>query len=234
MLKRFMVPKSALSLLVLLVLSLAATTSFAELIGEPSKADRDVKPAPVEAADDKNSEADQKEKAVVTKKSVEVLLAGVDKASADAFNVLWNATVFEDEKIGYSGELSKNVEAFRVLWASPKAGELFEALGQAATPVGRLYGAAGLYHFDPKGFEVAIKRLRGQSQDRVERMSGCMAFSESVGDILESNEPKVVRLNPGQTLMDWFKLHKEGHLDLIGGGYTGEFAGMDVVVRPTK
>jgi hypothetical protein len=74
----------------------------------------------------------------------------------DAFDLLHVAEAFEDTHVGYSGELSRYVAAFRVVLADPHAGAGFHALVADATPAGRLYGAAGLYYADPSPIEARI------------------------------------------------------------------------------
>lgn len=63
---------------------------------------------------------------------------------ADALAALRTAETFDDAHVGYAGELSGYVAAFRVVLVEPNASASFHALVLHGTPAGRLYGAAGL------------------------------------------------------------------------------------------
>ncbi|MCC7073782.1 MAG: hypothetical protein IT383_20905 [Deltaproteobacteria bacterium] len=144
-------------------------------------------------------------------------------APADALARLRTATVFQDDAVGYAGALSDNVAAFRVLFDSPDAARSFGALAREGSLVGRLYAAIGLKHHDPTAFAMTLAALRRHADERVLTQFGCLGGSERVGELLRSGDAAVVRLAPGETVPAWLKAHGSGHLDVEGGGYTGEF-----------
>lgn len=140
-----------------------------------------------------------------------------------AWEKLKRATVFEDVKVGEGGELSENVAALRILSASPGAQEALRRLAREAGTVGKLYAAIGLYEHDKAGFAQVMATLRQQKDAPVQILMGCRGGQITVGELLESEDPKAMRLKPGQAALEWFKLHDYGPIDIAGGGYTSMF-----------
>lgn len=149
--------------------------------------------------------------------------AGGEVTPQEALQTLLTAEVFEDVRVGYAGQLSTNVRALRVLYASPEAKTLLVKLGQEGSTVGQLYAAIGLHDLDKAAAAQVRQVLRGKSEQHVLSQMGCLGGGFKVGELLERQEPDAVRLQPGQSLEDWFKAHKSGRLDIAGGGYSASF-----------
>ena len=144
----------------------------------------------------------------------------------EAYRVLVATEVFADRAVGYSGTLSDQVRAFRVLMARPNAGAIFNTLFRDATNAGKLYALCGLYHHDRTAFAAARAAMFPLASVRVRTQFGCMGGSEPIGALIESNEPNAVRLAPGQTLEQWLNANGgSGVYDIAGGGYPVSFAG---------
>lgn len=168
-----------------------------------------------------NAEARAMARPLSASERAEVSAAGSNVAQA--FETLHNATTFEDTRVGYSGDISTNARAFHAIHTSADAAAVFGVLARSGTAVGRLYGAIGLRHHDPKAFKVVVADLRKASHVNVETLMGCMGGGDTVGGLLEDTSADAVRLKPGQTLDAWFAHHKRGALDVVGGGYTATF-----------
>jgi len=137
--------------------------------------------------------------------------------TADAVALLRKASRFEDTHVGYGGELSVYVAAFRVVLADPSAKEHFNGLVDDATIAGKLYGAAGLYFADPPAFDAALAKLSSAGGD-VMWQRGCMVDQEKVADVIRSKEKNRIEVEKGKTLRAWFDTNKDGgHDDLAGG-----------------
>jgi hypothetical protein len=137
--------------------------------------------------------------------------------AAEAVDVLRAADVFEDTHVGYAGQLSRYVAAFRLVLADPGASAAFHSLVNQATPAGRLYGAAGLYFADPPAFDSALARLAAAGGD-VRTQHGCLRMEEPIATVIRTGEPKRIVVAQGTTLASWFATHPDGaHCDLAGG-----------------
>lgn len=140
-----------------------------------------------------------------------------------ALQVLLRAQVFEDDAISFDGHESDGVRAFRVLFAQPDAAARFLRLSEQATLAGRLYGLIGLRHFDRAAFDGARRSLEHVADQRVDAQFGCSGLSLRVGELVQSTRRDAVRLEAGETLDAWLRVHKTGELDIVGGGYTAKF-----------
>jgi hypothetical protein len=137
--------------------------------------------------------------------------------AAEALEVLRAADTFEDTHVGYGGELSRYVAAFRVVLADPGAGAAFHSLVDRATPAGRLYGAAGLYFADPPAFDVALARIAAAGGE-VPTKHGCSSMVEPIASVIRAAAPTRIVVEHGETLTSWFAAHpKGGPCDLAGG-----------------
>jgi hypothetical protein len=137
--------------------------------------------------------------------------------AAEATEILRSADAFEDTHVGYGGELSRYVAAFRVVLADPGASVAFHDLADRGTPAGRLYGAAGLYFADPPAFDAALARIAADGGD-VPTRHGCLGTSEPVASVIRSGAPTRIVVPEGTTLTSWFTAHPDGaHCDLAGG-----------------
>src|SRR5688572_19082209 len=65
-----------------------------------------------------------------------------------AFDILISARRFEDTYVGYGGELSKLVAAYREILKEPKKVEALKFLLEKGSKPGQLYALAGLYDSD--------------------------------------------------------------------------------------
>ncbi len=138
-------------------------------------------------------------------------------SAAEAIELLRKAETFDDTHVGYSGELSPYVAAFRVVLADPNANAAFHGLVDRASPAGRLYGAAGLYFTDPASFESALARLAADGGN-VTTQRGCDRSLEPVSAVIRSKEANRIEVAQGETLPAWFARHPAGgHCDLAGG-----------------
>lgn len=141
----------------------------------------------------------------------------------EAASALIAADTFEDVGIGYDGQLSPGVRAFRVVFAAKGAADRFREIRARGTLVGQLYATIGLRHYDPVAYAEAVQALRLHADERVATRFGCLGGGERVGDLLESTKPSAIRLSPGQTFQDWMAIHGAGETDIVGGSFTSEF-----------
>lgn len=138
-------------------------------------------------------------------------------SSSEAFEILRTADAFEDTQVGYGGDLSRYVAAFRVVLAEPSARASFHALVDHATPAGRLYGVAGLYFADPPAFDEAVARLAAEG-GTVTTRGGCDTATEPVAEVVRTKETKRIVIPAGTTLKAWFAANPGGnHCDIAGG-----------------
>jgi len=150
-----------------------------------------------------------------------------------AFRVLLTANRFEDTYIGYGGELSKYVAAYRVLLAEQMRTEAFRELLQRASTAGQLYALAGLYDADNVYFQSVAAKYK-DSASEVDTMSGCIIAKRTVGEIVFLDQPYTVRLEtPLQPFHEWKRKAKippdRGFMiDILGGGYSLMFRGHDL------
>ncbi len=143
--------------------------------------------------------------------------ARIPPTVAEALEVLRTAGSFEDTHVGYSGGLSRYVEAFRVVLADANARASFHALVDRAAPAGRLYGAAGLYFADPPAFDAALARLTADGGN-VSTQRGCDQSIEPVAAVIRANENRRIAIPAGMTLPAWLTANPSGgHCDIAGG-----------------
>jgi hypothetical protein len=150
--------------------------------------------------------------------------AGLGKAARAAYHRLVRTDVFEDEKVGYGGELSDNVADFRVLFADPKAGDAFAALAGEAGPAGRLYALAGLWHTDRAAF-TRLARAMARSKARVAVRFGCLGFEQPIAALIDGGAA-AIQVEDGQTVHAAVVARGgSGAMDMLGGSYPQAFAG---------
>ena len=132
-------------------------------------------------------------------------------------DILRAADAFEDTRVGYGGELSRYVAAFRIVLADPGASAAFHSLVDRATPAGRLYGVAGLYFADPPAFDDALARLAAVGGE-VPTQHGCFRMAEPVARVIRADGPQRIVVGQDATLASWLAAHPEGGpCDLAGG-----------------
>lgn len=144
---------------------------------------------------------------------------GLSATPAEALDVLRHAEVFEDARVGYSGSLSKNVAAFRVILAEPDARKLFHGLVDDATTAGRLYGAAGIYFTDPPAFEAALAKIGSVGGD-VDTQHGCSGQTERVAAVIRADTGRRIVIGKGVSLRGWFESNPDGGMCDLAGGCT--------------
>jgi hypothetical protein len=153
------------------------------------------------------------------------LLAGENARVHLAYEALRYAECFEDTYVGYAGQLSHYVEAFRIVHSQPEAAALFHGLYEDSTIAGKLYALSGLYFANPALFADELEHLRKRrGRESVCTMHGCIGMDERVADVLRSKSKNRIRIARGQTVKDWFAAavragHDSGEGD-IAGGYT--------------
>jgi hypothetical protein len=145
-------------------------------------------------------------------------LAGASAAVRAAFEHLRTANTFDDAHVGFSGELSTYVAAFRTILDDTRAAAIFEALyaSASATREGELYGVAGLYFTDPSAFALAITALE-RSTEVVQTRHGCSGEREPVASVIRSPSSSRIQVQAGETLTQWFTTHRTGEADIAGG-----------------
>jgi hypothetical protein len=142
----------------------------------------------------------------------------------EAFEKLRAAACFESTHIGYGGDLSEYVSAFRVLHAQPEAATLFRDLYEHATAAGQLYALSGLYFAEPARFADDVERLRARhGEQQVCVRMGCIRSVESVAEVLRATGRRRIRVARGQTLSEWLTTNEPSVDDIAGGGWPLSF-----------
>jgi len=141
---------------------------------------------------------------------------------ARAFHLLSNTMVFQEAHVGFAGELSENVRAFRRIRSSPHARTLFVDLAREATVVGRLYGAIGLRALDTEAFDEAVEALRALGSHHVLVHAGCDHDSIPLDILLENDSPGAIRVVPGYD-GEGSMVIGTGLNDVVGGGFGSSF-----------
>jgi hypothetical protein len=128
--------------------------------------------------------------------------------------------------VGFAGETPKVVIAFRTLSKSADAAAAFRGLLADATVAEKFYALCGLYYADPDYFDLALVPFRSSRQEVVVTCMGCIVSRATVGSIVESKNPKAVRLKSRkQTVEEWADETKADGMvyDIIGGGWPNTF-----------
>lgn len=141
-----------------------------------------------------------------------------------AFDRLHGAAVFNAGIVAQLGGVPEAARAFYAIHTDPNAAAVFAILARSGTAAGRLYGAIGLWHHDPKAFRVAYAKLRGAEHVRVVVVSGCIRRRGTVGELLNKGHHGI-RLKRWQTHERWRawreRLEWSGaQRDVVGGGFT--------------
>jgi hypothetical protein len=157
----------------------------------------------------------------------------LSESGQKAFKTLLGAERFENVAIGPAGELSKYVEAYRVLLKEQLRANAFKELLQKATMAGQLYALAGLYDADNAYFQSVVAKYK-DSKEKVQSMDGCLFGISTVGLIVFLDKPNTVRLSsPSQPFSEWKQkanISKDQGfmIDISGGGYSLFFRGYDL------
>jgi hypothetical protein len=150
---------------------------------------------------------------------------GLSQADEKAYRTIATSERFCGTAVGIAGTTPEVVIAFRKMLKSPSAARAFKGLLADASRAGKLYALCGFYYADPDYFDEAVKRFQGSS-DEVETLMGCIGSRATVGSIVASRSPKVVRLkNREQTVREWAEETKASEMvyDIIGGGWPSMF-----------
>jgi hypothetical protein len=149
--------------------------------------------------------------------------SGLSREGRAAYATLAGTDTFAEERVGYRGELSANVAAFRVLLKEKAARAAFTALDGETSAAARLYALAGLWHTDRHAFGMVAQEL-GRSKARVKVEAGCLTAEKSIAELVDAGAG-ALRLEPGERVIDALKAGRKGALDIAHGGYPVSFAG---------
>jgi hypothetical protein len=130
---------------------------------------------------------------------------------------------------GSPGPISDSIHAFRRLVKAKEAKEIFSNLLKEATPEGQLYAMCGLFFTDKDTFKSALA-IYENSEQKLSRHEGCVTFTETVGELIQSQRGVVMQLPPGESTKRWFTEHPEYRqggfaVDIAGGGFCHEING---------
>jgi hypothetical protein len=100
---------------------------------------------------------------------------------SQACQELITARIFAFGGVGFAGTISQGEKAFRVVFSSTNALELFEGILANGTPAGRLYALCGIRRLAPSRFTALSENV---PQGKVLRMSGCLATEEDVSAVI--------------------------------------------------
>lgn len=142
-----------------------------------------------------------------------------------AFSCLLGTNRFAGSAIGDGGDLSRQVAAYRVILRQPDAGHALKHLLICGKSAGQLYALCGLYSVDQLAFLQAIRDFRDMPGN-VRTQFGCIGLYEPIAPLVESHDPCVVRLKPGQSPRAWLAESgcKDYVMDIVGGGFSWEFS----------
>lgn len=151
-----------------------------------------------------------------------------------ALNVLMTAEAFHSSHIGFGGELSPYVAAYRLVLNESNRVEALKYLLLNASKPGQLYALAALWDADFSLFLKEVERYKLDTST-IETLSGCIGGEEKVSIIVFRDDPSVVRFeNQYQNFKEW-KAKGKGDggflIDIAGGGYSSMFRGR-ALVRP--
>jgi hypothetical protein len=143
-----------------------------------------------------------------------------------AFGVLMSAKRFEDTHVGYGGELSELVVAYRQIMKEPKRVSVLKFLLENASKPGQLYALAGLFDADHDYFRSAVTAFK-DDESEVNTLSGCVGGLRKVSEIVFFDDPRTIRLeSPRQSFNEWSKktnVMAGFNIDISGGGYSVMF-----------
>src|SRR5262249_40569585 len=149
-----------------------------------------------------------------------------------AIEILSHTDQFADAYVGFAGSPSPEACAFRAVLDQPDADRLFKQLLAKAHLPGRLYALCGLYFTDHEAFAKEIQPYRS-SRDSVAIFQGCIMSRAKVASLVESKDPRAVRLkDPSETMQEWLRRTREAGgsqnyiLDILGGGWSDRFKEM--------
>ncbi|NNE99952.1 MAG: hypothetical protein HKN25_13105 [Pyrinomonadaceae bacterium] len=141
----------------------------------------------------------------------------------DAYGALLNARQFEDSHVGFAGTLSTKIADFNTLLKEKNADAAFKSILKKGTIAGQLYGLSGIFFTDHSHFKTEALRY-AESGMKVEKLSGCLAGSVRVSEIVFSKRENVAIISSGETIEKFWKNNKKTYvLDIAHGGYPALF-----------
>ena len=146
-----------------------------------------------------------------------------------AFEILLKTSGFSSGGTGASGSTIKpQIHAFKTIARQPDAAIAFNDLLRRARPAGKAYALCGLYEVDRKAFEQ-ISPGYSRSTATLTEWSGCTGRTIALGEMVRDSTATAIRLEPGQSLDEWFREHPDGGtLDIVGGGYPAALANIEL------
>lgn len=151
-----------------------------------------------------------------------------------SYDHLLSAESFAGPAVGIAGTEPDESKAVRLLAASRNGGTAFKYLLIRGTTAGKLYALAGLRHTNPSFFQIVVQPFRIWPGE-VQTISGCVGRSVEIRGLVSTRGENPVRLEPGETLAQWWKRRKPGvevDIDIVGGGYTSMFIDFAELTRP--
>src|SRR5215471_2850170 len=121
-----------------------------------------------------------------------------------SFQVLLQASAFENDELGLARDSSQLVNAYRVLRKERYADAAFKRLLETATTAGQLYGLCGIYYTDYDFFLTVVNKYAERTDYVYTRFGPGPQRGRAVADLVKSTAPNVVRLSsPKESIMDW-------------------------------
>lgn len=140
-----------------------------------------------------------------------------------AYMKLLKFTEFEEPVFKEDEKVSEGIESFNILFDDKFADEAFKSLLNEATLAGQLYALCGIYYTDSDFFKEVIEKYKLMDA-LVLRKVPTMKFMFKITTLIESQDPNVAIIPPGETLKDFWGRHKGGYqIDIIHGGYPATF-----------
>ena len=104
-----------------------------------------------------------------------------------ATTVLRTSDHFSSAAVGEAAIPSEEMLAWRIIYSSPRASEIFEDLLATASVPGQLYALVGLHSHGTTQFSAAAARLAA-STGSVTMVRGCIVDRETVADLVKQIE----------------------------------------------
>lgn len=151
-----------------------------------------------------------------------------------SYNHLVSAEYFAGPAAGIAGTEPDESKALRLLAASRNGGAAFKYLLIRGTAAGKLYALVGLRHTNPSFFQIVVQPFRIWPGE-VQTIFGCVGQSVEIRELVSTRGENPVRLQPGETLAQWWQRRTPGvevNVDIVGGGYTSMFIDFAELTRP--
>ena len=148
------------------------------------------------------------------------------------YEILRDAKYFASRAVGFGAVEPPEARALVTLAKSRHGGTALKYLLVRGSVAAKVYALVGLRRTNPIFFRIAVQPFRVWPSEVV-TFFGCIISSERVATIVE--QPGAVRLQPGQTLVDWYRSRPRGRpvvVDIVGGGYTSMFLEWEQLTRP--